>query len=117
MDEHQKFLADRLLSDEQPITYRALSRVLDVHVNTAKRILYDFHQYQNSLRADSVHATYLLYGVKSAKSQQEDGADVEMSSSMPEPLPRSEAILTQTLTLVREEDLEALLRQYQEHAR
>lgn len=57
MEEHKKFLADRLLSEERPvrrsphcywrdeelatsnrlqITYRLLSRALDVHVNTAK---------------------------------------------------------------------------------
>ncbi|KAM4055693.1 DNA polymerase subunit cdc27 domain-containing protein [Hirsutella rhossiliensis] len=113
MDEHKKFLADRLLSEERPITYRLLSRALDVHVNTAKRMLYDFHQYQNSLRAESIHATYLLYGIKSARSGHENG-DVGMSSSMPEPEPRSESVSTQTLTLVREENLEALLREYQE---
>ena len=53
MDEYKKYLADRLLSEEQPVsivrsyylntkaklvqvTYRLLSRALDVHVNTAK---------------------------------------------------------------------------------
>lgn len=59
MEEHRKYLADRLLSDEQPvsscpaalrwlpdpsidtsqITYRLLSRALDVHVNTAKEFV------------------------------------------------------------------------------
>ncbi|KAF4506997.1 hypothetical protein G6O67_005677 [Ophiocordyceps sinensis] len=110
MDEHKKFLADRLLSEERPITYRLLSRALDVHVNTAKRMLYDFHQYQNSLRAGSIRATYLLYGVKSAKRDDENG----MSSSIPEPEPRSEPISTQTLALVHEENLEAILRDFAE---
>ncbi|PNY23496.1 Uncharacterized protein TCAP_06562 [Tolypocladium capitatum] len=113
MDEHQKFLADRLLSEERPITYRLLSRALDLHVNTAKRMLYDFHKYQNALRADSIHATYLVYGAKSAKSKQQNG-DVRMSSSMPEPGPLSEAISTKTLTLVGEQNLQDLLAEYQE---
>lgn len=57
MEEHKKYLADRLLSEERPvsiymrrtrfpssaagaysrqITYRLVSRALNVHVNTAK---------------------------------------------------------------------------------
>ncbi|POR32349.1 Uncharacterized protein TPAR_07451 [Tolypocladium paradoxum] len=76
-------------------------------------MLYDFHKYQNALRADSVRATYLVYGAKSAKSRQENG-DVEMSSSMPEPEPLSEAISTKTLTLVAEQNLQDLLAEYQQ---
>ncbi|KAJ6443127.1 DNA polymerase subunit Cdc27 [Purpureocillium lavendulum] len=115
MDEHKKFLADRLLSEERPITYRLLSRALSVHVNTAKSMLYDFHKYQNAQRAGSVDATYLILGVKHAKSQQNDG-DVGMSSSMPEPEPLSDAIPTWTLTLVGEGSLQEVLSEYQEVA-
>lgn len=70
-------------------------------------MLYDFYKYQNALRADSVHATYLVYGAKFTKSRQENG-DVEMSSSMPEPEPLSEAISTTTLTLVGEQSLKGV---------
>ncbi|KPM40093.1 hypothetical protein AK830_g6488 [Neonectria ditissima] len=104
MDEHKKFLSDRLLSEERPITYRLLSRALDVHVNTAKEMLYDFHKYQNALRADSVHATYLVYGTKNSDNVAADG-DIEMSSSMPDHEALSEEVVTTTLSLAREGEL------------
>ncbi|VUC20159.1 unnamed protein product [Clonostachys rosea] len=113
MDEYKKFLADRLLSDEQPITYRLLSRALGIHVNTAKEMLYDYHTYQNGIKAESIHATYVVYGTKTQSSTAGDG-DVEMSSSMPEHEPLSETVPTTTLTLVRQENLEAALAEYQE---
>ncbi|KAM0401554.1 hypothetical protein ACHAQC_002245 [Fusarium culmorum] len=109
MDEHKKFLADRLLSEERPITYRLLSRALDVHVNTAKEMLYDFHNYQNAQKSNSVHATYLVYGTKNVDNEQSDG-DVEMSSSIPE----QDETPVSTLTLVREEELSGILAAYQE---
>ncbi|KAM3556544.1 hypothetical protein ARSEF4850_005478 [Beauveria asiatica] len=108
MDEHNKFLADRILSEERPITYRILSRALDVNVNTAKEMLFDFYKYQNALRADSVHATYLVYGVKDALPQPD--VDVEMGSSQPEPL--TEAVPIMTMTLVTHDKLQETLRQY-----
>lgn len=113
MDEHKKFLSDRLLSEERPITYRLLSRALDVHVNTAKEMLYDFHKYQNALRSDSVHATYLVYGTKTSDNAQADG-DVEMTSSMPDNDALSEDVAATTLTLAREEELKDVLADYKQ---
>ncbi|KAK0388762.1 hypothetical protein NLU13_5005 [Sarocladium strictum] len=112
MEEHRKFLADRLLSDEQPITYRLLSRALDVHVNTAKEMLYDFLQYQNGVKENSIHATYLLYGQKKTQETQTDG-DVDMGSSQPEHDDATEDVVTDTLTLVAEESLKAILDEYE----
>ncbi|RSM08013.1 hypothetical protein CEP52_004947 [Fusarium oligoseptatum] len=112
MDEHRKFLADRLLSEERPITYRVLSRALDVHVNTAKEMLYDFHKYQNASHANSVHATYLIYGTRSSDNQESDG-DVEMASSAPENEAFSERVPVTTLTLAREEELSDILADHQ----
>ncbi|KAF5615939.1 DNA polymerase delta subunit 3 [Fusarium tjaetaba] len=112
MDEHKKYLADRLLSEEQPITYRVLSRALDVHVNTAKEMLYDFHSYQNAQKANSVHATYLIYGTKTPEKDGSDG-DVEMSGSSPEE-PLSDEVPTSTLTLAREEELNDILAAYEQ---
>ncbi|CAM1511063.1 Fc.00g085760.m01.CDS01 [Cosmosporella sp. VM-42] len=112
MDEHKKFLADRLLSEERPVTYRLLSRALDVHVNTAKEMLYDFHKYQNGLKADSIHATYLISGTKALDNAQGDG-DVEMTSSMPEGEALSDEVTTTTITLAREKDLNDILAGYQ----
>lgn len=68
------------------------------------RMLYDFHKYQNALRSDSVHATYLVYGTKTSDNAQADG-DVEMTSSMPDNDALSEDVATTTLTLAREEEL------------
>lgn len=71
-------------------------------------MLYEFHQWQNEKKSESVHATYLVYGVKKTQETnghvQEDG-DVEMSSSMPEVEPFSEQVPISTLTLAREEHL------------
>lgn len=67
-------------------------------------MLYDFHQYQNGLRPDSIHATYLVYGNKPVANTQADG-DVEMTSSIPGDETFSEDVPTTTLTLAREEDL------------
>lgn len=67
-------------------------------------MLYDYHSYQNTQKPDSIHATYLVYGIKPSENGEGDG-DVEMSSSMPEHGPISEEIPASTLTLVREENL------------
>ncbi|RDA85156.1 hypothetical protein CP532_1555 [Ophiocordyceps camponoti-leonardi (nom. inval.)] len=111
MDEPTKFLADRLLSQERPITYRELSRALNVHVNTAKGLLYDFNKCQNARRPGSIHATYLLAGVKSLKVPPEEADDMP-SSSAPESPAKPTPIMT--LTLVGEEKLEDVLREYRE---
>ena len=73
-------------------------------IAAAFRMLYDFHKYQNALRADSVHATYLVYGTKTSDNVPADG-DVEMSSSMPDHETLSEEAVTTTLSLAREEEL------------
>ncbi|KAI9163767.1 DNA polymerase delta subunit 3 [Paramyrothecium foliicola] len=111
MDEHKKYLADRLLSEEQPVTYRLLSRALNVHVNTAKEMLYDFHSQQNALKPSSIHATYLVYGTRSVADANGNG-DVEMSSSFPDNESVSEEAPAATLTLAREENLKDVLAGY-----
>jgi DNA polymerase delta subunit 3 len=68
-------------------------------------MLYDYHTYQNGIKAESIHATYVVYGTKTQDSTAEDG-DVEMGSSMPEHEPLSETVPTTTLALVRQENLE-----------
>ncbi|KAG6072699.1 hypothetical protein E4U31_007124 [Claviceps sp. LM219 group G6] len=62
MDEHEKFLADRLHSDNRSITYRELSKALHIHVNMAKGLLFRFHQSQSRQRKGIVRATYLVCG-------------------------------------------------------
>ena len=70
-------------------------------------MLYDCHKYQNGLKANSIHATYLIYGTKVPEHAQADG-DVEMASSMPEEEALSEDVITTTITLAREEDLNGM---------
>ncbi|KAH7327853.1 DNA polymerase subunit Cdc27 [Stachybotrys elegans] len=111
MDEYKKYLADRLLSEEQPITYRLLSRALNIHVNTAKEVLYDFHKQQNSVQAGSIHATYIVYGTRSAGSASQAG-DVEMAGSAADS--EAEEVPCKTLTLVNEDNLKAVLSGYDE---
>ncbi len=71
-------------------------------------MLYEFHRAQNATKPGSIHATYLVYGTKTADSSsgvQEDG-DVEMGSSMPEAESLSEEVPTMTLSLLQEKQLE-----------
>lgn len=71
-------------------------------------MLYDFHKYQNASKANSVYATYLVYGIRSSDNQEPDG-DVKMASSAPENEALSETVPVTTLTLAREEELSGSL--------
>ncbi|KAL7958285.1 DNA polymerase subunit Cdc27 [Trichoderma compactum] len=113
MDDATKYLSDRLLSEEVPVTYRLLSRVLNIRVNVAKQKLYEFHQSQNASKADSIHATYLIYGSKTEHKQPENG-DTDMDNSVPEPEPLSDYAPTKTVTVVAEENLKDALAEYEE---
>lgn len=72
------------------------------------RMLYEFHNEQNVKRSGSVHATYMLYGIrKNAQTNghsQQDG-DVHMASSPPEFESAVDDGPVITLTLVAEESL------------
>jgi DNA polymerase delta subunit 3 len=67
-------------------------------------MLYDFYQYQNSQQSNSVHATYLVYGTRTAKNEASNG-DVEMTGASSENGDASEEVPAATLTLVAEERL------------
>lgn len=136
MDEHRRYLAENIISGEKvvwsqatpssptgldkltdsQITYRFLSRVLKVHVNTAKQMLYGFHKWQNGKRPGAVYATYLLYGTKKedqgvpqSQASQADG-DIDMMSSpmpssAPEPEQTEDVVSVYSLCLVPEDEL------------
>ncbi|KAK4060294.1 hypothetical protein Trihar35433_10158 [Trichoderma harzianum] len=89
MDDAKKYLSDRLLSEEVPS--------------------------QNASKADSIHATYLIYGSKTEHKQPETG-DTDMDNSVPEPEPLSDYAPTKTVTIVAEENLKGLnaLAEYEE---
>ncbi|KAI1463030.1 DNA polymerase subunit Cdc27 [Daldinia caldariorum] len=118
MEDYMQYLAQKLLTEDQLVTYRLLSRTLNVHVNTAKEMLYEFHKSQNDKRPGSLHATYLVYGTKKATVKvEESGGDVKMTDSqtseeMHEPF--SDEVPTYTLSIVKEEQLQDLLAEYDE---
>ncbi|KAK3306930.1 DNA polymerase subunit Cdc27 [Chaetomium strumarium] len=118
MDSYNKFLAENVLTEDKVVTYRLLSRALQVHVNTAKQMLYDFHRSQNAKRPGAVHATYLVYGTKIAAhgppaAQNGSDGDVEMASSPRDAKMLTEAVPTSTLSLVPEERLKETLADYE----
>ena len=119
--DYTEWLAVNVLNEQQLISYRSLSRALKVHSNLAKQMLYDFHRKQNARKPGSVHATYLITGIKAAEKpqikgtdSQQDGEDTVMqisppfpSSSMPRPEEdEPEPILTRTVMLVKQEYLD-----------
>ncbi|KAJ1326832.1 DNA polymerase subunit Cdc27 [Microdochium nivale] len=116
MDDYRQYLAQQVLTEDKLVTYRVLSRALKVHVNTAKEMLFEFHKWQNDKRPGSLHATYLIYGTK--KLVDEEDGDVDMTSSqMSEespPVRFSDDVLTETLSLVKQEELEDMLAEYDE---
>lgn len=69
-------------------------------------MLYEFHKYQNDRRPGTIHATYIIYGVKKAADER-NGADgdVEMTSSVPEAESLDEAVPIFSLSLVQEDKL------------
>ncbi|OAG10063.1 uncharacterized protein CC84DRAFT_1138243 [Paraphaeosphaeria sporulosa] len=114
---YREYLVDRVLAEGQPITYRLLSRALQVHVNIAKQMLYDFHAEQTKKQPKSVHATYLLTGKERSSEHSNgdiahNGDDTAMRSSpfmssLPEPENTPESpVPTTSVVLVREEELE-----------
>ncbi|KAI0456434.1 DNA polymerase subunit Cdc27 [Xylaria acuta] len=117
MEDYKQYLAQKILTEDQLVTYRLLSRALGVHVNLAKEMLYDFHKWQNDKRPGTLHATYIIYGIKSRPEQPE--GDVEMTDSqMSEDVdaPFSDLVPTYTLSLISQEQLEETLSQYTEVA-
>ncbi|KAL8382636.1 hypothetical protein RB595_006426 [Gaeumannomyces hyphopodioides] len=106
--DYKRFLGEKILTEDQVVTYRYLSRALGIHVNMSKQMLYEFHKSQNDRKSGSVHATYLMYGVKRAAEQstQAGDGDVEMAE---EP---SEHVPTYTLSIAKEEDLSDCLALY-----
>ncbi|KAI0897175.1 DNA polymerase subunit Cdc27 [Annulohypoxylon nitens] len=118
MDDYKQYLAQKILSEDQLVSYRLLSRALKVHVNTAKEMLYEFHKWQNDKHPGTLHATYLVYGSKKKpdKAEEQDG-DVKMTDSQNSEemhVPFSDEVPTYILSLVKEEQLHDVLGGYDE---
>ena len=86
-------------------------------------MLYDFHQNENSKKPNSVNATYVITGVQqleapAANGKANDDGDGDdfmqsspyISSSMPNLDDPAETVPTISIILVREEDLEGMLK-------
>ncbi|KAI6369283.1 hypothetical protein MCOR25_004464 [Pyricularia grisea] len=116
--EYKQFLAEQILTEDKVITYRYLGRSLGVRLNVAKQMLYEFHKSQNERKPGTIHATYIVYGVKpnddSLHGRSQPDGDIEMASSMPEVEETSEQVPVFTVTLVKEENLEDCLAQYEQ---
>ncbi len=127
---HRQWLAAQVFSDQQTVSYRTLARALKVHVNAAKRMLYDFHAHENAKKPGSVHATYLLAGRKNIKETSASTNGQNGTQHEDEPVPSSPPPFTssmlqssqqngdgedaqvssiRTITLVREESLDGTL--------
>ncbi|KZM25864.1 uncharacterized protein EKO05_0009231 [Ascochyta rabiei] len=124
---YKDYLAARILTESQPVTYRLLSRALQVNVNAAKLMLFEFYQKQNARKPNSIHATYLISGTKRTTSEPNNtngrsGEDVSMRSSpfmssMPEPEEQEEEpVKKSTILLVREEELAKTRAEFSEEA-
>ncbi|KAL7629756.1 CDC27 protein [Parahypoxylon ruwenzoriense] len=118
MDDYKQYLAQKILTEDQLVTYRLLSRALNVHVNTAKEMLYEFHKWQNDKRPGTLHATYLVYGimkpVEKANGQDDDVDMTDSQHSEDMPVSFSDEVPTYTLSLVKEEKLQDVLAEYDE---
>jgi DNA polymerase delta subunit 3 len=125
MTDYTKYLATEILSEQRTVSYRNVARAQKVHVNVAKCMLYDFYDKQSKRKPGCVYATYLVAGTKRVE-QKQNGVnghdeDVHMPSSPPpftssmlEPSQQSEpeVMSVRTITLVREESLEAIKAEY-----
>lgn len=72
-------------------------------------MLCGFHAWQNDKRPGAVHATYMVYGVKTmayANGHSQHDGDVEMTSSSPDVEGAAEEVPVMTLSVVAEESLD-----------
>ncbi|KAF7947543.1 hypothetical protein EAE96_008629 [Botrytis aclada] len=124
MADFKSYLAASILTEDKVVTYRLLSRVLKVHVNTAKEMLFEFHRVQNAKKPGTIHATYLIGGTKRKEAPaeleaQKDGEDDYMQSSpfVGSSMPQAEGSTgegsTLSISLTREEDLETIRSQFE----
>ncbi|KAA8570724.1 hypothetical protein EYC84_000119 [Monilinia fructicola] len=124
MGDFKSYLAASILTEDKVVTYRLLSRVLKVHVNAAKEMLFEFHRVQNAKKPGTIHATYLIGGTRRKEAPvpievRKDGEDDYMQSSpfvgssipLPEGSSAEGSILS--ITLTREEDLDKLRSEYE----
>ncbi|KAG9378416.1 dna polymerase protein [Pyrenophora tritici-repentis] len=126
---YKDYLAVQVLTEGKPVTYRLLSRALKTNVNTAKRMLFEFHKKQNARKPGSVHATYLITGTPrrsnsvnnrstndtEMKSEESDDSDFANDSD-DEDTPAPRGVRETHIVLVQEEELEETRAEFEEGA-
>ncbi|EWC45382.1 hypothetical protein DRE_00781 [Drechslerella stenobrocha 248] len=119
--EYTSFLAARVLNENKLITYRLLSRELNIHVTKAKEYLTAFHESENRKRSGSCHATYVITGLPKplipVQPKTDDDDDTYMEGD-PAQVPTQGgdegAATTTSVLLVTEEELEETKALFQE---
>ncbi|KAJ4990347.1 DNA polymerase subunit cdc27 [Stagonosporopsis vannaccii] len=125
---YRDYLTAKILTENQPVTYKLLSRALQVNVSIAKWMLFEFHEKHNAKKPNSIHATYLISGTKRTAEDTNgasgrSGEDIGMRSSpfmssMPEQEAQEEdePVKKSTILLVREEELAKTRAEFSEEA-
>ncbi|KAJ6119746.1 Six-hairpin glycosidase [Penicillium sp. IBT 18751x] len=116
--DYKLYLAEQVLNEQRTVTYRSLSRVLKIHANRAKQILFEFHNKENAKKPQSVHATYVISGIQKAPeppatnghAKNDEDEIMQSSPYLPSSQPNqddaSESLRIASIILAREEDLE-----------
>ncbi|KAJ5257002.1 hypothetical protein N7478_013106 [Penicillium angulare] len=104
------YLAENVLNERNPVTYRSLSRALKVNANRAKQVLYEFHRNENAKEPQSVRATYVISGIQKPRGAA-PGTDEVMQKhprirkSTPNQTSTTLIPYTTSILLAREEEL------------
>ncbi len=93
-EDAKKYLATEVLSEQRTVSYRNVARALQVHVNAAKCLLWEFYEFQRAKKPGSIHATYLLSGVKKQSSTTQN---VSKGYDEDEPIPSSPPPFTSSM--------------------
>ncbi|CCM04789.1 uncharacterized protein FIBRA_06982 [Fibroporia radiculosa] len=106
------FLTKQILIERNVVTFRSLSRQLNLHVNSAKNYLAEFHHTSMS-SSDPAHATILLVGEARSKriTSHSDHMNVD-SNPTSDRDEMGETVPLTKVVLVGEKDLEAAKSQY-----
>ncbi|CUS15809.1 unnamed protein product [Tuber aestivum] len=109
MGDFKKYLESSVIDEHEIVTYRILARRLEVHVNVAKQMLYEFHRCHKK-QDDSIYATYIITGERKEVIKEvgdDEDEDEDMSGSPFEITPREVRFRYQKVVkLVGEEKLE-----------
>lgn len=101
------YLSTQIVSEQNTVSYRNVSRALRVHVNAAKCMLYEYYADQNKRKPGSVYATYLLAGTKKREEPVEtNGKSNGVHHDEDEPMPSSPPPFTSSMLEPSQQDSE-----------